>query len=152
MGVSIRRFPEFDVSLLILQGLVETGELTDFARQIDGDLPRRWITYVDPCADLNQLDLPFFGELKRILGPKLRARFAPDEFRSAIVTDSRVNDPVVRLWSSFASGDGEYPANPVVVSSLGSASDYLELPAAARLALVQAIDAPAPGESVAATQ
>jgi hypothetical protein len=139
MGVSIRRFPDLGVSLLTLHGLVASEELSDFARRIDQGVPRRWITYIEPGADLTQLDLLFFTELKRLIGAKLKAQFGDEEFRSALVCDSRVNDAVIRLWASYVGRDETHPSKPAVFSALGQAFDYLELATPARAAISEAL-------------
>jgi hypothetical protein len=147
MGVSIRRFHEHDVSLLTLQGVVRAEELTDFARRIDSNAPSRVVTYVDPGADLSQIDLQTITDYKRLMGRRLKAQFAGRKFRSAIVCDSRLNEPIIRLWANYVGRDDDYPANPAVFSTLGQACDYLGLEAAARAALSEAIGVAPPSDA-----
>jgi hypothetical protein len=144
MGVSLRRFPDLNVSLLVLKGEVSAQDLLDFGRRMEPDgAQRRWINYVDPAADLSQLDLATFTELKRLVALKLRTQFPDGRFSSAIVCDSRLNDPIIRLWSNYVGRDAEHPARPAVFSTLVQAFDYLDLEPEARAALTEALGLPA---------
>jgi hypothetical protein len=154
MSISIARFPEFKLALVVFRDLIEAEELLAFygGCEADRDGESRWLTYVDPDADLSQLDLMTITELKRVAGRKQRERPWVEGFRAAIVSNSRRNDPMVNLWKGYVGRDPDHFAKPLVFPSLDGACAYLGLPAEARETLAQAVglgrsSAPARGAS-----
>ena len=141
MSISITRFPEFKLALVLFRDLIDAAEMLDFFRGpwADRDGETRWLTFVAPDADLAQLDLMSITELKRVVDRKRRERPWDESFRSAIVSDSRRNDPMVNLWKGYVGRDPEHRSKPVVFSSLEGACAYLGLSAEARGALAEAV-------------
>jgi hypothetical protein len=141
MSISITRFPEFKLGLIVFRDLIDAAEVLDFFRGPDADRhgETRRLTYIDPGADLSQLDLMSITELKRVIDRKRRERALDESFRIAIVSNSRRNDPIVNLWKGYVGRDPDHLSKPVVFSSLEGACAYLGLPAEAREALAQAV-------------
>jgi hypothetical protein len=130
MSLSITRFPEFKLALLVFCDLIEAGEMLDFfsGRGADPDVETRWLTYIDTDADLTQLDLMSITELKRLIDRRQRERAWDATFRTAIVCNARRNDPMVSLWKGYVGRDPGHLAKPIVFSSLEGACAYLTLP------------------------
>lgn len=141
MSISISRFPEFKLALLVFRDLIDAAEMLDFFRGqgADREGETRRLTYIDPGADLSQLDLMSITELKRVIDRTRRERAFDKSFRAAIVSYSRRNDPIVNLWKGYVGRDPDHLAKPVVFSSLDGACAYLGLPAEAREALAQVV-------------
>jgi hypothetical protein len=141
MSISITRFPEFKLALVLFRGPIDAAEMLDFFRGpwADRDGETRWLTFVAPDADLAQLDLMSITELKRVVDRKRQEQPWDESFRSAIVSDSRRNDPMVNLWKGYVGRDPGHRAKPVVFSSLEGASAYLGLPMEAREVLAEAV-------------
>jgi hypothetical protein len=143
MSISITRFPEFRLALLVFRDLIGAAEMLDFFRgqPPQGDVERRWekrwLTYIDPGADLSQLDLMSITELKRQIDRRQRERAWDATFRTAIVSNARRNDPMVSLWKGYVGRDPAHLAKPVLFSSLEGACAYLTLPAEAWAAVAQ---------------
>ena len=90
MSITITRFPQFALALIIFRDLIDAGEMLEFFRAPEADRQgeTRWLTYIDPHADLSQLDLMSITDLKRVLDRKQRERPWDESFRSAIVSSS----------------------------------------------------------------
>ncbi len=146
MGVSLTRFTDPGLNLVIYRDAIPREELLDFFHRLDGDDPANaspWLSFFDPRADISELDLMVFVELKRILTPKLKA-MAPDApLVSAFVCDSRMNAVILNLWRSYVGRDPEYQSEPTVFTSLEAAFNFLGLPTDAHATLAQAVRAKA---------
>ena len=79
-------------------------------------------------ADISDMDLLSITELKRDLAGKLAAELGDREFRSAIVCESALSDPIVRLWTAYLGRDERHPAKPAILTHLEDAFDHLDLP------------------------
>lgn len=141
MSISVVRFPQFKLGLIVFRDVIAADEMLAFFRGPDADREdeTRWLTYVDPHADLSQLDLMSITELKRVVDRKQQERPLDGSFRSAIVSDSRRNDPMVNLWKGYIARDPGHLVKPVAFASLEGACAYLGLPAEAREVVAQAI-------------
>lgn len=141
MSISIARFPEFRLAVIVFRDVIAADELLAFFRgsEADREDETRWLTYLDPHADLSQLDLMSITELKRVVDRKQRERPPAEGVRSAIVSNSRRNDPMVNLWKGYIGRDPDHLAKPVAFASLEGACAYLGLPAEARTAVADAV-------------
>lgn len=141
MSISIARFPQFKLALLVFRDLIDAAEMLEFfrGRGAEREGETRWLTFIDPGADLSQLDLVSITELKRLVDRRRRERASDESFRTAIVSNSRRNDPIVTLWKGYVGRDPDHLPKPVVFSSLEGACAYLGLPAEAREMVAQAI-------------
>jgi hypothetical protein len=146
MAVTYHRFPELGVNMLLLQGEVDGDQISATISTLDPEDPRNtrpMLNYIDPHADMTGVDLASIAELKKLVGDKVRAMFRDRPFTSAIVCDSRANEPLLQLWTSYVGLDREHPSNPRLVSSLKAACEYLDLPKTAHARLSEAIRAAA---------
>lgn len=141
MSITLSRFPEFKLALLAFRDRIDAAEMLEFfrGRNADRESETRWLTWIDPGADLSQLDLMSITELKRLVDRKQRERAWDENFRTAIVSNSRRNDPMVNLWKGYVGRDPDHLSKPVVFSNLEGAYAYLGLPAEARETVAQAI-------------
>jgi len=137
MSISITRFPRFKLALLVFRDLIGAPEMLAFFRggAAEREVETRWLTYIDAGADLSQLDLMSITELKRVIDRRQRERAWNETFRTAIVSSSRRNDPMVNLWKGYVGRDPDHLCKPVAFSSLEGAFVYLALPAEAREAV-----------------
>jgi hypothetical protein len=155
MSISISRFPDHKLALLLFRGPIDAIDMLDFfgGQGAPREVAMRWLTYIDPDADLSQLDLMSITELKRTIDRRQRERAWDATFRTAIVCNSRRNDPMVNLWKGYVGHDPGHLAKPVVFSSLEGACAYLTLPVDAWAGVAQAAGlgrcaAPARGASL----
>lgn len=143
MCIAIRRFPEHDLTLAELRGVLTGPELLDFLDRLQiAEGTRRWLNYVAPDADLSQLDLMSLTELKRAVGRKVADAGSGGAFRSVFVCVSRRSEPVIHLWANYLGRDAGHPVKPQVFATLGAAFDHLDLPAAAREAVSRRLRPP----------
>lgn len=141
MSITLSRFPEFKLARLVFRDRIDAAEMLEFfrGRNADRESETRWLIWIDAEADLSQLDLMSITELKRLVDRKQRERAWDENFRTAIVSNSRRNDPMVNLWKGYVGRDPDHLSKPVVCSNLEGACAYLGLPAEAREVLAQEI-------------
>jgi hypothetical protein len=145
MGIAIRRFPEHDLTLSELHGVVAGPELLDFLGRLEAaEKTSRWLNYVAPDADLSQLDLMSVTELKRLVGRKVAEAGHEQPFRSIFVSASPQNEPMLKLWADYLGRATGHPWTPQVVSSLEAAYETLDLSPAAREAVSRTLERDSP--------
>jgi hypothetical protein len=139
MGLSVRRFPEFNVSVVVMEGVIAAEAFVAFVKQLDLGGVTRWLNYTRPGTDLTNVDLLSMTQVKRTFGERLRMQLQGGSIRSAFVCDSHDSEAVVRLWTAYVGRDDDYPSTPVICPSLEAAFDYLGLSPEAREAVADAI-------------
>jgi hypothetical protein len=142
MGIRVTRLTEFGVNISVFSGKITREVLLEHYAALgaaDRAESGRWISYFDPSADLTELDLATFTELKRVVGAKVRELYGDGRLANALVCDSRINQPILNLWRSYVGRDGYHPSDPIVLSSLKAACDRLGLPDTARDQLTAAV-------------
>lgn len=140
MCIAIRRFPEHDLTVAELRGLVTGAQLLEFMDRLQiSEKTRRWLTYVASDADLSQLDLLSLTQAKRLVGRKVTEAAHAQPFISAFVCASRRSEAVIKLWTDYLGRDPDHPAKPQIFSSLEAAFGHLELSPAAGEAVWRAL-------------
>lgn len=147
MGVLLKRFPEFGVTLAIYSGAITAEVLVRQAEALTPADAGLWINYLDPTADMSGVDLAHIPAIKRALAAKLREIQGDEVAVSVLVSASPLNEPFVRFWSSYVGLDGHYPAESVVFPSIEAACAWLDLPEAACEALLRAVRTDGPQAS-----
>jgi hypothetical protein len=140
--IRVTRCPDFGVNVTVYSGKITRQELIEHYSTINaGDAASadRWISYFQPSADLSDIDIAAFAELKRITSAKLKEVYPDRPLAVAIVCDSRINEPILSVWRSYVGADAEHPSDPGLFSSLKAACDWLGLSQAAREAAILAI-------------
>lgn len=146
MVVHVTRLDDYGVNLTVYSGRITLEDALAHYRSLPAShaINPRWISYFDPSADLSELSVAAFPEMKRALGAKLVEIYGDRPVKAAMVCDSRLNHPIISMWRSFLSGGAGQPAAPGLFSSLKAACEWLGLPEAARDALAAAVAGPAP--------
>lgn len=136
MGITVTRLPEFGLNVTVYSGkithpmlLAHVGSMTDPLES------GRWLNYFDPSADMSELELSSYIEMKRLVASKLAELYPEKPFRSAVVSNTEANRPVLGFWKSYVSNDRAHPAAPMMFSSLQAACDWLDLSDEARRAI-----------------
>jgi hypothetical protein len=153
--IRVVRCGEFGVNVTVYSGLITREELREHYQAIDAvdaASGERWISYFAPSADLSDIDIAAFAELRRITAAKLHEVFAGRSLQIAIVCDSRINEPILSVWRSYIGRDREHPADPGLFSSLKAACDWLGLDEGAREAVLKAIGEDRAGDAASAAR
>jgi hypothetical protein len=135
LTIRVARSAEFGVNVTVYSGKITREELMAHYQAIsaeDAACANRWISYFAPTADLSDIDIAAFAELRRVTNIKLHEVYGDRRLAVAIVCDSRVNEPILSVWRSYIVRDREHPADPGLFSSLKAACDWLELSDAGR--------------------
>jgi hypothetical protein len=140
VSVRVEHFPEFGVTLVIYSGALTPEAMERFVDDLGPADAGYWINYLDPTLDLSGMDVAHIPVLKRALAAKLKTLYGEGHVPAALVTASPVNDLVLNFWPSYVGLDGEYPREPTSFASLEAVCDRLQLPEAARRALIEAAD------------
>jgi hypothetical protein len=141
MGILAKRFPEYGVILQIFRGPITRQAWIDYYDGFAADDTDRFITYLDPTADLSQLDVASGPELKRVVAGKLRAVYGEKPVVSILAPGSEAQVMYANFWRAFESaGEEKHPAESVVVADLKAACELLGLPDGAFEALTAAVN------------
>jgi hypothetical protein len=140
--IRVARCSDFGVNVTVYSGKITRDELKAHYQaidKVDASSGGCWISYFAPSADLSDIDIAAFAELRRITAAKLQEVYDGRRLQVAIVCDSRVNEPILSVWRSYISRDREHPADPGLFSSLKAACDWLNLSDEARESVLEAI-------------
>jgi hypothetical protein len=144
MSIVLKRLGTHGVNLFILHGRIDRETLIEFYREIDLEDPDNkmpWITYLASDADLSEVDVETYIELKRILAP-LRECLEPDKcYVSIVVSNSERSDGLISFWHDFIARESNRPPYTVLYSDVKDASRGLNLSGNALLAIEEAIRA-----------
>lgn len=140
MGILLKRFPEYRVTLEIYRGVI-TPELLfgRLGRLRQGDMAR-WVGYFDATADLSRVDIAALPEIKRASAARMRELHAENGL-IAFVCSAPATEHLIEFWCRFLRVGGEHPTSPALFPNLKTAFDWMDLPEAARQALTAAVGA-----------
>lgn len=143
MGMAFRRLGPHGVNLAILYGAVDRGELIGFYKGIDPESPANvmpWLTYIAPGADLSEVDLAAYAELRRIFEViRQNVEKRKSLFCSVIVSGSSDSDPLVEFWHDFVAKESGRPPYTILFSDVMRACSELNLPESAPEAIIGAV-------------
>lgn len=132
MGIKLKRYPEYDVTVLIFSGKLRLDDFVELCAKLDRRDRGRWLSYGDSTLDLSGIDVAHLPELKRVIASKQREIFSDTQPPNAIVYSSRAGELFVRFWQKYALAGDIHPMTPTVFSDFKAACDWLGLPEAAR--------------------
>lgn len=142
MGIQLIRLSESDVNVAVFSGAITREVLLGFYNSLGREVVdngARWLSYFDPTADLTELDLATFTEMRRVIAARLRELYGETALTSGVVCDSPANLPVLKVWNGYVGDHWRDPDAPVMYSSLRAACDAFGLSDQARAELGAAI-------------
>lgn len=142
MACRLKRFPEYNVTLIEFSGKVQHAETVALINALDKrDLGFR-ITYLSDDAEVSRMitDIPTF---KRLLAEKQEELPAA---RSALVYRATAAKEYVDFLKRYLAAGGAQPTMPRTFSSLEAACDWLGLPERACEALIEEVNRTSPEE------
>lgn len=142
MSMALRRLGPHGVNLVVLHGVIDRSELIGFYRGIDPEDPANalpWLTYVASGADLSDVDIAAFAELKRTIEPIRRKVERSTSFCSVVVSGSEQSDALVEFWHDFIAKDSDHPPYTVLFSGVKNACRELHLTGSAPEAIIGVI-------------
>ncbi len=143
MTIRVACCSDFGVNVTVYSGKITRDELKAHYQSIssaDAANAERWVSYFAPSADLSDIDIAAFAELRRITSAKLQEVYPGRRLAVAIVCDSRINESILSVWKSYINRDRDHPADIDMFCSLKAACDWLGLSDEAREAVTRAID------------
>jgi hypothetical protein len=142
VGISLVRFPAYEVDLFIFTGRLDYDEGLRLYSGLDPDDPAnapRWLTYIDDDADFSGVPVTAYPEAKHVLTPKLKRFSERPGHCTATVCSSRQCEYVTHFWRAYVEHDPAYISHPVFFTKLQDACDWLKLPASGCEAMAEAI-------------
>lgn len=133
MGVRLKRYPEYGVTLLMFSGAFNADEMIGQFQALDNRDRGIWLGYYDATANPSSVDLAHLPELKRTIVAKEKELFDDVKRRNAVVCCSAFTKQFFRFWSDYAGTGDEHPVTPPVFSDFRTACDWLGLPEEARV-------------------
>jgi hypothetical protein len=130
MPIEIGRAANCPVNWMLYVGHITRKELLDAPGRINPDLPEfgpSWIVYVDGQANMSEIDLAVFAEMKVLYQRLIEALATKGATKTVLVSDSIQNDSIVRFWRAYAGNDPDYPSDPAYTTSLQKACGELGL-------------------------
>lgn len=142
MGIALRRLGPHGVNLVIFHGRVDRDALLGFYRGIDPKDPANalpWLTYIASDADMSDVDLAAFAELRRIFEPIRQNVERNSTFFSVVVSGSQRCDALIDFWRDFVAKESAHPPYTILFSDIEKACEELNLPDSAPEAIMVAI-------------
>ena len=140
MGIVVKRFPDYGLTLDIWRGSVAAEEIIEHFEGMTLAEAGLRISFIDPAANLYAMDIAHIPALKRVSDRLLNELYAGRPMYSAIVCAPGENKPVVEFWLRYAWPEHEDGRHPVVFPSLEEAFDWLGLPEGARREVIKALE------------
>lgn len=145
MGIALRRLGPHGVNLVIFHGRINRDELIGFYRNIDVEDPANlmpWLSYLAPDADMSEIDIPTYAELRRIMSP-IREKVSTERkyYLSVVISNSERCDTLIKFWHDFIAKDSKNPPYTILYSDIKDACESLELPDSALGAITETIRA-----------
>ena len=140
MGIQAKRFAEYDVILQIFRGAITRETWMAYYADFSATDADRFITYIDPLADLSGLDIASGPELKRVVAARLREVYGDKPVASILVPGSEAQEAYLHFWRDFEAAGEAHPAASVVVPDLQKACELLGLPGDAWKKLAEAVE------------
>ena len=140
MGIQAKRFPEYDVILQIFRGEITREVWMAYYADFSATDADRFVTYIDPLADLSKLDVASGPELKRVVAARLREVYGDKPVVSILVPGAEAQEAYLQFWRDFEKAGETHPAASVVVPDLQKACELLGLPDEAWKRLAAAIE------------
>jgi hypothetical protein len=144
MGIELRRLGYSGVNLVVFGGHIDRGALIEFWKSVDANDPlnaKPWILYLMADADMSDVDIATFAEMKRILAPIRDKAAEKKDYIAVMVSHSDRCDILIKFWRDFVSKDSRHPPYAVLFSDINSACDSLKLPSAAQEGIADVIRA-----------
>ena len=136
MPIRLYNFPEHDLSVLVARGKHTSKDVIHAYQALDSTYATRWVKYLDPTADMSEIDLAHVPAMRRAKGEKRRELFGDNPKPAAIVCGSKVAEQFfIEFWRWYSE------SNERCFRSLDEAYDWLGLSEAARAVVARAIDA-----------
>jgi hypothetical protein len=142
MGIVVKRFPDYGLTLDIWRGTVTAGEIIGHFEGMTPAEAELRLSFVDPAVDLYAMDVVAIPGLKRAADRIANELYAGRPMTSAIVCGPGENKPALDFWLRYA-WDQDEGRHPVVLSSLEEAFDWLGLPQGARQEVIEVLEAEA---------
>ena len=130
MPIEIGRAANCPVNWLLYVGHLTPKDLLEAPGRIDPNSPYfgpSWIVYVDGQADVSDIDLPVFAEMKGLYRSLIERLATKGAFKTVLVSNSIQNNSIVRFWRAYAGNDPDYPSDPAYTTSLQKACSELGL-------------------------
>lgn len=144
MGIGLRRFGSHGVNLVILRGRIDRDALIGFWRGIDPEDPANttpWILYLSRDADMSEIDIAAYAELKRIIAPIRDSAAGKKSYTCVMVSNSERCDSMIKFWKDVVKKDSKHPPYAILFSDVKGACESLNLPGSAEEAIADAIRA-----------
>lgn len=129
MGVRLRRYPEYGVTLFVFSGALVAGELQSLFEALDQRDAGRWLSYGDETIEMTRIKVSDFPALKRLVYHKQKELFGDSHPSNAMVYASKYGEELLRFWQLYTLVGDVRPMTPAVFSNLADACRWLRLPA-----------------------
>jgi hypothetical protein len=141
MGILAKRFPEYDLILQIFRDAITREVWMAYYDGFSATSADRFITYLDPSADMSVLDIASGPELKRVVAAKLREVYGDNaSVVSILVPGSKEQELYAQFWCAFEGAGDKHPAVSVCAPDLKAACALLGLPQEAWKSLAAAVE------------
>jgi hypothetical protein len=137
MPIDLYSLPEHDLTLFVISGKHSSKESIRMFEDLGAECATRWLKYLDPTADMAQVELASLPALKRVKREKRMELFGDRPKPFAIAGSSGPSQQLfLEFWQRYADSD----SNERCFGSLDEAYDWLGLSEAVRAAVAGVID------------
>jgi hypothetical protein len=147
VSVSLAKVKECSLNCLLFVGAVSKADFVKLAKSIRSDhracSGERWLIYVDPFADISELDVDCLVELKNITTKNVPTHRGLD---LVIISNSRFNDIVADAWCLLVDADPDYPYGALRANDVAAAAELMGLTARQAEIVRRQLDALVAGE------
>jgi hypothetical protein len=127
MGVRVERFPEHEVTLCVFSGVITAEVIREHLSLLEPEDVARRVTYADPTADISDLAMTHFPQLKREIASRLNELLAGKRGVSALVSTSRQSKLAYDFWATYVGLDGSFPVEVRSFERLEAACAWLAI-------------------------